>query len=65
MNILKHSDLSMFKQIMMEYHTNFTGVDENILIDILKNQGFELKNRFELEKGVGLIYLINKNSSHN
>ena len=64
-NILKHSDLSMFKQIMMEYHTNFTGVDENILIDILKNQGFELKNRFELEKGVGLIYLINKNSSHN
>ena len=55
----------MFKQIMMEYHTNFTGVDENILIDILKNQGFELKNRFELEKGVGLIYLINKNSSHN
>ena len=45
-NILKHSDLSMLKQSMMEYHTNFTGVDENILIDILKNQGFELKNRF-------------------
>ena len=46
-NIIKHSDLSMFNQIIMEYHTNVTGVDENTLIDLLKNQGFKLKSQIK------------------
>lgn len=60
-NIIKYSDLSMFKQIIMEYHTNNTGVDENILIDCLVNQGFELKNkRKSKKKGFGIIYMVKK-----
>lgn len=60
-NIIKHSDLSMFKQIIMEYHTNNTGVDENILIDCLVNQGFELKSQIKFKKkGMGIIYMVKK-----
>ena len=58
-NIVKHSDLSMFKEIILEYHTNITGVDENILIDILKNQGFELKNQVKFKQnGMGIIHMV-------
>ena len=58
-NIVKHSDLSMFKQIIMEYHTNTTGVGENILIDILKKQGFTLKNQLKFKNdGKGILYMI-------
>lgn len=57
-NIIKYSDLSMFKHIIMEYHTYFTGVDENILIDTLVNQGFEVKKHIKLEEdGLGIIYM--------
>lgn len=58
-NIIKHSDLSMFKEIIMEYHTNVTKVDENILIDILKKQGFKLKNQLKYKhNGMGIIHMI-------
>ena len=60
-NIIKYSDLSMFEQIIMEYHTNNTGVDENILIDCLVNQGFELKiQEKKKKKGMGIIYMVKK-----
>ncbi len=60
-NIIKYSDLSMFNQIIMEYHTNVTGVDENILIDALENQGFELKSQIKLKyDGMGIVYMIKK-----
>lgn len=60
-NIIKYSDLSMFEQIIMEYHTNNTGVDENILIDCLVNQGFELKSQVKFKKkGMGIIYMVKK-----
>lgn len=60
-NIIRYSDLSMFKQIIMEYHTNNTGVNENILIDCLVNQGFELKSQIKFKKkGMGIIYMVKK-----
>lgn len=58
-NIIKYSDLSMFNQIILEYHTNVTGVSEEILIDILKKQGFKLKNQVKFKnKGMGIIYMV-------
>ncbi len=60
-NIIQYSDLSMFNQIIMEYPTNVTGVDENILIDALENQGFELKSQIKLKyDGMGIVYMIKK-----
>lgn len=60
-NIIKYSDLSMFSQIIMEYHTNATGVDEKFLIGVLKDQGFELKSQVTLEyDGIGIVYMIKK-----
>lgn len=57
-NIIKHSDLSMFNQIIMEYHTSITGVDVNILINILKEQGFNIKDQVKFKnKNMGIIYL--------
>ena len=57
-NIIKHSDLSMFDEIIMEYHTKFTKVDENILINILEKQGFKLVHRKGNNlKGIGIVYM--------
>ena len=56
----------MFHQIIMEYHTNVTGMNEDILIDILKNQGFELKSQVKFKnKGMGIVYMINKMDAKN
>ena len=56
--IIKNSDLSMFSEIIMEYHTNFTSVPKDVLIDILKEQGFELKNIRKGEtEGTGIIHM--------
>lgn len=58
-NIIRHSDLSMFSEIIFEYHTNVTGIDEEILINILKNQGFSLKEKTKLKtKGMGIIHMV-------
>ncbi len=57
-NVIKHSDLSMFKKIIFEYHTNITGVDENILVDILKKQNFKVVNQIKFKQdNVGIIYM--------
>lgn len=48
----------MFEEIILEYHTNVTKVDENILIDILKDQGFKLKNQLKYKKNnMGIIHM--------
>lgn len=48
----------MFNQIIMEYHTSITGVDVNILINILKEQGFNIKDQVKFKnKNMGIIYL--------
>ena len=57
-NIIKHSDLSMFNQIIMEYHTSVTGVDVKILINILKEQGFKVKDQVKFKnKKMGIVHL--------
>ena len=59
-NIIKNSDLTMFSEIIMEYHTNFTGVDENILIKILEKENFILKSiKKGNTKGMGIIHMVN------
>ena len=56
--IIKNSDLSMFSEIIMEYHTNFTSVPEDTLIKILEKQGFNLINIRKGEtEGTGIIYM--------
>lgn len=56
--IIKNSDLSMFSEIIMEYHTNFTSFPENELINLLEKQGFELANARKGEtEGTGIIYM--------
>ena len=48
----------MFKKIIFEYHTNITGVDENILVDILKKQNFKVVNQIKFKQdNVGIIYM--------
>lgn len=61
-NIIKNSNLSMFSEIIMEYHTNFTGVDENILIKILEKENFRLESikKGNIE-GMGIIHMVNVN----
>ena len=56
-NIIKNSNLRMFSEIIMEYHTNFTGVDEGIIIEILENQGFLLCDKNERADGTGIIHM--------
>ena len=56
--IIKNSDLSMFSEIIMEYHTNFTSVPEDTLIKILEKQRFNLINIRKGEtEGTGIIYM--------
>ena len=48
----------MFNQIIMEYHTSVTGVDVKILINILKEQGFKVKDQVKFKnKKMGIVHL--------
>lgn len=42
-DIIENEDLSMFKDIVFEHHSEMVGKDYNQLIDILKNQNFKIK----------------------
>lgn len=42
-DIIKNTDLSMFNEIIVEYHAFLTGLNPKILINKLKNQGFKVK----------------------
>lgn len=46
--IIPNNDLTMFKDIIFEHHAEMTGKDCNILIDALKEQGFEI-NCYEVK----------------
>ena len=56
-NIIKNSNLRIFSEIIMEYHTNFTGVKEEILIEVLESQGFSLCYKNEKDNGIGIIHM--------
>ena len=57
--IIKNSDLSMFSEIVFEYHTHMTGVDKGVLIDLLKEQGFKLGNEVNAKtEGMGIIHMV-------
>lgn len=56
-NIIKNSNLRIFSEIIMEYHTNFTGVKEEILIEILESQGFSLSHKKDRADGTGIIHM--------
>lgn len=58
-NIIKYSDLSMFSEVIFEYHTRFTGVEYDVLVDALKNQGFKIKEVSESKfEGIGIVHMI-------
>ena len=65
-DIIPNSDLYIFNEIIVEHHQMFTGIDYNVLIDELKNQGFKIDKIFSwggynIEE-LGLIRAIKINS---
>lgn len=59
-DIIKNSNLSYFSEIIFEYHTSMTGIDENILIDILNDKGFKLNKIEAKTKTMGIIHVVKK-----
>ncbi|ADP77860.1 methyltransferase FkbM family [Methanothermus fervidus DSM 2088] len=67
--IIKNSDLSMFKEIIFEYHRYENFENPKILIDKLRNQGFKVKSHKKLAEihflgpivEVGIVHMV-KNS---
>ena len=57
--IIKNSDLSMFSEIIFEYHTHMTGVEKEELINLLEKQGFKLNLIDEKTESMGIIHIIN------
>lgn len=59
-DIIQNTDLSMFNEIIFEYHAFLTGIDVEILINKLINQGFRIKKKDlnfpDMGLGIGLIY---------
>lgn len=58
-SIINNSDLSMFNEIILEYHTVFTGISHDCIVNNLKEQGFnvELYPAYDSDpKDVGIIY---------
>ncbi|MDO9043821.1 MAG: FkbM family methyltransferase [Methanobacteriaceae archaeon] len=53
--IIGKTDLSMFSEILLEYHSNLTGINAQYLIENLQNQGFEVKKMVG-NKDMGLIH---------
>lgn len=41
--IIGKTDLSMFREILLEYHSNLTGVNAQYLVEKLQDQGFKIK----------------------
>lgn len=41
--IIPNTDLSIFNNIILEHHTKITGMHYNILVDSLKDQGFQIE----------------------
>ncbi len=66
-DIIPNSDLSMFKELIIEYHQFITSIDYHVLLDNLKKQGFIIDEIFPCPgelfsiNQVGIIRAINKN----
>lgn len=56
--IIKNSDLSMFSEIIFEYHTHMTGVENEVLINFLEKQGFKLNFIDKKTESMGIIHMI-------
>lgn len=57
--IIENCDLSMFNEIIFEYHSNITGKNHRILVDKLKNEGFNIEKSLVFNRNpedLGLIY---------
>lgn len=58
-DIIKHSDLSIFNEIIFEHHSILVGESYGILINILEKQGFKIKT-FDVAsfkfKEIGMVY---------
>ena len=61
-DIILNSNLSMFKEIIFEYHTAFTNVQPEIMIKELERQNFKLimKDEMPYDSCLGMIKMINK-----
>ncbi|WP_413828614.1 FkbM family methyltransferase [Methanobrevibacter sp. UBA412] len=66
-DIIPNSNLSMFKEIIIEYHQFITGIDYHVLLENLEKQGFIIDEIFPCPgeifsiNQVGIIRAINKN----
>ena len=66
-DIIPNSDLSMFKELSIEYHSVYRGINKDVLLDSLKGQGFEIKGIYKAPgtdiklEDIGIIHAINKN----
>lgn len=64
-DIIPNSDLSGFKELLIEYHQGITGINRTILIDNLINQGFIIDDIFKAPgidniEEMGIIRALNK-----
>ena len=66
-DIIPNSDFSMFKELSIEYHSVYRGINKDVLLDSLKDQGFEIKGIYKAPgtdiklEDIGIIHAINKN----
>lgn len=54
--IIMNTDLSMFNDIIFEYHSKIVGISRQVLIDELKNQGFNIKYGEDSSNDLGVIH---------
>lgn len=65
-DIIPNSNLKIFEEISLEYHTKMTGIDKDILIKTLQNQDFEIKGIYKAPEidipieEIGIIHAIKK-----
>lgn len=63
-DIIPNSDLSTFNEISLEYHSSFTGIPRDILINTLEKQGFIIKNIYPAPENdipiedIGIIHAV-------
>lgn len=61
--IILNSNLSMFKEIVFEYHTFLSGIKYNQLSDKLEKERFNIFYHKIHNNGLGVIYMTNINSN--
>jgi FkbM family methyltransferase len=63
-DIILNSDLSMFQEVILEYHTFLTGVKYTKLIEKLKEDGFDLVYH-KGDNSIEIIHMKNNSKSQN